>query len=87
MKRKMRRIYGLMLILMLFCFGITAEAAAQKTMYVGKTYNLQIKNGKQWTSSNKAIIKVTQKGRVTPLRPGTAKITAKKGKKTVTFLT
>lgn len=86
MKRKMRRIYGLMLILMLFCFGITAEAATQKTMYVGKTYSLQIKNGKQWTSSNKAIIKVTQKGRVTPLRPGTAKVTVKKGKKKVTFL-
>lgn len=56
------------------------------TLYVGKSYQLKIKNNKKkvrWSSSNKKIAKVTKSGKVKALKKGTCKITVKttKGKK------
>lgn len=49
------------------------------TLIQGKRYNLKVKgiSGKvTWKSSNKKVVSVSQKGKVTAKRPGKAKVTA-----------
>lgn len=70
----------------------TAEAAAavklnvtKKTLNVGKTYTLKLKNatGKvTWKSNKKTVATVTAKGKVKAVASGTATITATNKKKT-----
>lgn len=79
-------------VMCLLCvFAESAEAKSKiklnktkATIYVGKSVKLKVKGTKKkvkWSSSNKKIAKVTQKGKVTGVKNGTAKITAKVGKK------
>ncbi|MCI5806980.1 MAG: Ig-like domain-containing protein, partial [Clostridium sp.] len=54
------------------------------TLKAGKSEQLTIPKTKKkvrWTSSNKKIVKVNKKGKITALRKGSATITAKTGKK------
>ena len=55
------------------------------TMYVGKTIKLKVKNKQnkkvKWSSTNKKVAKVTQKGKVTAKKKGKATIIAKVGNK------
>lgn len=93
MKRKV-----LLLFTILFAFGLLAfsplkaEAAGtvklNKTkllLETGKKYQLKVKNTTnkvKWSSTDKKVVKVNSKGKVTAVAVGTAKITAKvKGKK------
>lgn len=77
----------------------TAEAAKKKAainkktlkLTVGQTANLKVKNLSKaqnkklkWTSSKKAVATVNKKGKVTAKKAGSAKITAKVGKKKYT---
>ena len=53
------------------------------TLSVGKSVTLKVKRAKKkvkWSTSNKKIAKVTAKGKVRAVAPGTAKITAKTGR-------
>ena len=52
------------------------------TLSVGKSVTLKVKRAKKkvkWSTSNKKIAKVTAKGKIRAVAPGTAKITAKTG--------
>ena len=54
------------------------------TIYVGKTVSLKLKNNKKkvkWTSSNKKVATVSNKGKVKGKKAGKATITAKVGNK------
>ena len=54
------------------------------TLRVGKTYKLKLKNNKKkikWSSSKKKVATVSKKGKVKAKKAGTARITAKVGKK------
>lgn len=53
-------------------------------LQVGKTYKLKLKNYKKkvkWSSSKKTVATVSKKGKVKAKKAGTAKVTAKAGKK------
>ena len=57
-------------------------AATTKTLYVGDTHTFKIQNTTkkiQWSTSNKKIATVNQKGKVTAKKPGTVVIKAKYG--------
>lgn len=99
-RKKMKRIVAMILVLAIVYTGIDcttfrSEAATQKTksitlnaksksLTVGKTYQLKVKQVKPskasksvtWKSSNKKIATVSKKGKVTAKKPGTVKITA-----------
>ena len=54
------------------------------TLYVGKSVRLKVKGTKKkakWKSSNKKVAVVSSKGKVSAKKKGTARITAKIGKK------
>lgn len=56
------------------------------TVYVGKTYKLEVKGTKKvvrWSSSNKKVATVTSKGKITGTNPGTTTIRAKVGNKSL----
>ncbi|WP_343210095.1 Ig-like domain-containing protein [Anaerolentibacter hominis] len=65
-------------------FEKTAEAAVKinkkaKTMYVGSSYKLKVTGTTKhvsWKSSNKKIVTVSSKGKVTAKNPGSATVTA-----------
>ncbi|MDD6037203.1 MAG: Ig-like domain-containing protein [bacterium] len=62
-------------------------SAAKKTLNVGKSFTLKLKNasGKvTWKSNKKSVATVTSKGKVKAVASGTAKITATNKKKTYT---
>ena len=92
-------LYVIPAILVMTMLFVSAGAASKKpalskkklTLCVGKTYKLKVKSfsGKvKWKSSNKSIAKVNKKGKVTALKIGKVKITAKfKGKKKVCKVT
>ena len=84
------------LVMPMFCLAVMpvrAEAATvklsntKKTMTIGSTYRLKVKNTKKtvkWTSSNPRVATVSSKGLVTAKKKGTTTITAKVGKKKLT---
>lgn len=74
---------------------VQADTISKKslTLTVGKTYTLKVKKPDEtvvsntkivWSSSNKRVATVSSKGKVTARKCGTAKITAKVGKKKYT---
>lgn len=87
----MKKIKKLMIAMLLLALTITATPvsstqasvklnATKKTLNVGQTITLKVKGTSKkakWTSSNKNIASVTQKGKVTAKNAGTATITAK----------
>ena len=93
----------LALFMALFMHGsgaVEAKAATvklnmtKKTMVIGSTYKLKVKNTKKtvkWTSSDKKVATVSSTGKVTAKKAGTTIITAKVGKKklkcTITVVT
>lgn len=84
-------VYGILFIWMCSLFGnvqtLQAKAKISRkkiTMTVGQKVTLKVKGTKKkpkWTSSNKKIVTVTKKGKVTAKKAGTATVTAKIGKK------
>ncbi len=92
MKKKTSILLMLCTVLALICVVPQAQAAvklSKKTLVVtkGKTATLKVNGTKKkavWSSSNKKIATVTQKGVVSGKKAGTAKITAKIGKKKYT---
>lgn len=92
--KKQLLLFTFILILTLFLpsvtpFSMTAKAAVKlntkkKNISVGETYQLTVKGTTKkikWSSSNSAIVKVNQKGKITAKKSGTATITAKIGSK------
>ena len=80
----------LVLFVLIFSFSMPANAARVKlnkkslSLTVGKTYKLKVKGTKKkvkWNSSNKKVVTVSKKGKVTAKKAGKATITAKIGKK------
>ena len=58
--------------------------ATKLTLYVGETFNLKVTGTKQkvkWSSSNKEVVTVNKKGKVSAKGKGKATITAKVGNK------
>ena len=92
MKKKSSLLLVLLTILTLFCAVPQVQAAvklSKKTLVVtvGSKATLKVKGTTKkasWSTSNKKIATVTQKGVVTGLKAGTAKITAKIGTKKYT---
>lgn len=82
---------ALSVMLVLTCVPIQAQAAirisaASKTLNVGETTTLRISGTSakiKWSSSNKSVATVSQKGKVTARQSGTATIKAKVSKKTL----
>ena len=61
-------------------------STTKKTIYVGESFTLKVSGttkAVKWSSSNKAVASVTQKGKVTAKMAGNATISAKVGKKTL----
>lgn len=94
MRNKTKRTLALFLICVIaFSTPIQTKvnAAAKlniksKTLQVGQSTTLKVKGTKKkvkWSSSNKKVATVTQKGKVTAKKAGTATINAKIGKKTL----
>lgn len=94
---KMRKFFMVMVTcfaVALVATPMTSEAAkapklSKKTasIVVGKSVQLSVKNTKKkvkWSTSNKNVATVSKKGMVTAKKTGTAKITAKVGKKKYT---
>jgi len=92
-----RHLFLLTLMLLMLSMALPASAAAKiriskkkATLYVGETLQLKVKGAKKatWSSSAKKVAKVSKKGKVTALKKGSAKITAKvNGKKYVCRIT
>lgn len=89
----MKRFTTLLLVICLIAFLIPAAQAAAKlnktkiTLSPGETFRLKVSGTAKtptWSSSNKKVAKVSKKGLITAVKPGTAKITAKVGKKKLT---
>lgn len=83
----------IMLVLMLVVAAVPVSAASLKlskksaTLKTGQSITLQIKGSKKkakWTTSNKTVAAVSQKGKVTAKKAGKATITAKIGSKKLT---
>lgn len=83
---------GVLTVALLITLFPTYSSAAKKvklnkskiTLNIGKTKTLKLKNNKKkvkWSSNRKKIATVTQKGKVTARKKGTAIIIAKVGKK------
>jgi hypothetical protein len=92
--KRMKKLNAVLLVfMMLFTVAAsTAEADAASvrlnkksvTLETGQSAKLKVKGSKRtvkWKSSNKKIVKVTKKGKVTAKKAGKATITAKVGKK------
>jgi hypothetical protein len=91
MKKKRCMIMVLFILMAILALPLSANAAAKVklnkaklTLTVGKKYQLKLQNNKKkvkWSSSKKSVATVTQKGKVTAKKKGTAIITAKVGAK------
>ncbi len=94
MKHKWMKRYCILFMLLAILFSVTVptQVQAAKTainkkkvsICVGSTYQLKVKNAKRvtWSSTNKRIVSVTSKGKITGRKSGTATIKAKAGSKT-----
>lgn len=81
-------LFALMLVVCM-AFPVSAAGINKKkvTVCTGQTIQLKVNGVKKkakWTSSNKAVAKVTQKGKVSAKKKGTTTVTAKIGKKKYT---
>lgn len=96
MKRKIKPVFICLLLIFTMLFGMQTFAKGKKksprlnktsvSMNAGKKITLKVKNYKGkvvWTSSNSRVASVTN-GKVKAIKAGTAKITAKAGKKKLT---
>ena len=91
--KKLKKILSVVLIMVLVVtvMPMTANAAVKlnatkKTIQVGKSVTLKVTGTKKkvkWSSSNKKVATVTQKGKVTGKQEGNATITAKIGNKSL----
>lgn len=91
--RRMKKVVSLVLVLMLIItlMPVNANAAVklnvtEKTIAVGESVTLKVTGTAQkvtWKSSNKKVVTVTKKGKVTGKKEGKATISAKVGKKTL----
>jgi hypothetical protein len=88
-----KRLFLGIVLLLVFCISGQTEAAKASlnkktaTMYVGDSITLKVKNVKhkiKWKSSNKKVVEVSQKGKITAKKKGTASVTAQYGKKKLT---
>lgn len=94
MKQTIKRTLAVILMMMFAVTSVPMQTKAavkisstSKTLDVGQTFTLRITGTSSkitWSSSNKKVASVTQKGKVTAKQAGTAKITAKVSKKTLT---
>ena len=92
MKKVVKKASVLLFVLMfVVCMTIPVSAASinkkKVTVCTGQTIQLKVNGVKKkvkWTSSNKAVAKVTQKGKVSAKKKGTTTVTAKIGKKKYT---
>lgn len=92
MKKVVKKASVLLFALMLVvCMALPVSAAGinkkKVTVCTGQTIQLKVNGVKKkakWTSSNKAVAKVTQKGKVSAKKKGTTTVTAKIGKKKYT---
>ena len=97
MKSKLYRILALLLLTLMIVSpiqsAIPTEAASYKlnkkkvTLTVGSTYTLKVKGTSKratWKTSNKKIATVSKTGKIKAKKAGSAKITAKVKKKTLT---
>ncbi len=92
-RRSVTKLLSAILILMLAVAAIPlrAEAAVRisrssKVLFAGESFSLYVTGSSakvKWSSSNKKVATVTQKGRVSAKQTGTATITAKAGKKSL----
>lgn len=83
----------MMLVLMLVVTAMPVSAASMKLskksaiLKTGQSITLQVKGSKKkakWTTSNKKVATVNQRGKITAKKPGKTTITAKIGKKKLT---
>lgn len=89
-KIKKSMLYALLLLVVVMFIPTQASAAAKinkksVTLIKGQTVTLKItgtKNKVSWSSNKKSVASVSEKGKVTAKKKGSAKITAKVGKKT-----
>lgn len=92
-KGKIKRIAAVVLIMLLSVMSVPIQTraavilnATSKTMSIGEKATLKVYGATskvKWTSSNKKVATVTQKGKVTAKSAGTATIKAKVSKKTL----
>lgn len=93
MRNKTKRTLAQIIICVIVLSSLTQTVNAaiklntkSKTLNVGQSTTLKVKGTKKkvkWSSSNKKVATVTQKGKVTAKKAGTAKIKAKIGKQTL----
>lgn len=91
--RRTKRMLAFVLSMLLIVIAVPIQSkaavkisAASKTLYVGKSITLKVSGATQkakWSTSNKKVATVTQKGKVTGKQDGTATITAKVGAKSL----
>lgn len=92
LKFKKELLYIILLFTFMLAMPVQAQAATKisknsVTLTAGKSITLKISGTQQkvkWSSNKKAVATVSQKGKVTAKKAGTAKITAKAGPKTFT---
>lgn len=92
-KEKFCKLIALVLVLAIFFMNISMISLAKQktglnkkklTLNLGHTAKLKVQNSKKkvkWFSNKKSIVTVNTSGKITAKRAGTAKITAKTGKK------
>ncbi len=88
--KKKTRILGVLMLCMMLCVSISVSAkdknssdVEKKTIYINQTVKLEVPSVTKkvaksltWKSSNKKVVRVTAKGKITGVKKGTAVITA-----------
>ena len=80
-------VMSVIVLSIVFLFSFTSLASTKKCIRVGesKKINLSLKGKIKWKSSNKKVVKVSSKGKITGIKKGNATIFAIKGKKKIVF--